>query len=739
MTRNFLIGISLLFALASNAAAQRSDIRGVVTDSASGENIPYATVSVVGTNRGAVTNNNGFYLIANLPEGKYTITANSIGYDELSKQITVKTGQPQTVNFRLQSAPVEVNEVVITGGRKTEIEEISTSVHVMSQQELKKVPVTAQDDLLRSIQIIPGIVTSADVSSKFYVRGGAGDQNLIYLDGMKIYNPYHAFGIFSIFDPDFVKNTEVYTGAFPAGYGGRLSSVVNIVSRNGNNQQITGSAGINFISGKLLLEGPLSKNNTWILNARKSLFNDTFKKFLREPAPISFYDIFAKVNFGGADYGRQSIQTFLSGDDIIAPSPTEADHRWRMSSYALTFSDLVDERIYVDAVLYGSSFSIVRDAKQSTAVRDAESYIRDGGIRGELTMYSESKDLYFIGFEVNIPSYLYKFSSPSNLNVEVKDVSVESWGWFRYQLNYDRVKADLGIHSDLISLFDAKYPDAILQPRMNISYLFDSGWRGKVSFGVYSQNLITLTNEDDVISLFEAWIYTPPNTRPEIAKHYVAGMEGNIFSELSLNVQIYLKDYSSLVLYNREKKYAIDPDYINGKGKAYGIETLFRYKYSFLDLYVAYTLGWTSLTINSFTYAPRYDRRHNLNILNVARITESIDVGVRWEFGSGYPFTQTVSFYDRLTLGGIGRTPVTSETGKPYSVLGEKNASRLPAYHRMDLFASYTFDVGSSSGSVGLSLSNVYDNDNILFYDRKTLQKITMLPFLPSASLKVNF
>ncbi|MFA6439838.1 MAG: TonB-dependent receptor plug domain-containing protein, partial [Bacteriovoracaceae bacterium] len=614
-----------------------------------------------------------------------------------------------------------------------------TSVHVLSQQELKKVPVTAQDDLLRSLQIIPGIVSSADVSSKFYVRGGAGDQNLIYLDGMKIYNPYHAFGIFSIFDPDFVKTTEVYTGAFPAGYGGRLSSVVNIVSRNGNNSEMKGSAGINFISGKLQLEGPLSKNDTWIVNARKSLFNDTFKKFLRDPAPISFYDIFAKVNFGGADYGRQSIQTFLSGDDILAPKATEADHRWRMSAYAFTFSDLVDERIYVDAVLYGSSFSIVRDAKQSTAVRDAESSIKDGGIRGELTIYTESKDLYFIGFDVNIPSYRYTFSTSSNLNIEVQDVAVETWAWFRYQLNYDRLKADLGVHSDVISLFDGKHVNAMFQPRLNLSYLLESDWRVKLSYGVYSQNLITLTNEDDIISLFEAWIYIPDNTQPEIATHYVAGLEGNIFSELSLNVQTYYKDYSSLVLYNREKKYAIDPDYINGSGSSYGVETLFRYKYSFLDLYLAYTIGWTSLNINAYTFAPRYDRRHNLNIMNIARITESFDLGFRWEFGSGYPYTQTVSFYDRLSLGDIGRTSFQNESGRPYSVLGEKNSSRLPSYHRLDIIATYKYSTGNVNGSLGLSITNVYNNDNILFYDRKTLQKITMLPFLPSASLKVDF
>ncbi|MEI7907898.1 MAG: TonB-dependent receptor, partial [Bacteroidota bacterium] len=233
MHRVIVIFSCMLIVFFQNTDAQKADVRGVVTDSASGEKIPYASITVIGTARGAVTNNNGFYLLANLPHGTYQIVATSMGFEQLTKTITVNGKEPMTLNFNLFSKPVEVNEVLITGGRKRELEEISTSVHVFDQKELQRVPVTAQGDLFRSIQIIPGIVSSADVSSKFFVRGGAGDQNLIYLDGMKIYNPYHAFGIFSIFDPDIVKTTEVYTGAFPPGYGGRLSSVININSRNG--------------------------------------------------------------------------------------------------------------------------------------------------------------------------------------------------------------------------------------------------------------------------------------------------------------------------------------------------------------------------------------------------------------------------------------------------------------------------------------------------------------------------
>ncbi len=737
--RGKIFFITITIIILQLSFAQKNDVRGVVTDSASGEKIPYAAVTVIGTNRGAVTNNNGFYLIANLPYGTYQIIAATLGYQAVTKSVNVRGKEPLTVNFALGSKPVEVEEVVVTGGRKKELQEINTSVHVFDQKELQKVPSAAQEDLFRSIQIIPGVVSSADVSSKFYVRGGAGDQNLIYFDGMKIYNPFHAFGIFSIFDPDIIKTTEVYTGAFPAGYGGRLSSVINITSRNGSTTGVHGGVAANFISGKVHLEGPLPNNNSWIISGRKSLFNDTFKKFLRNPAPISFYDIFAKANIGGSEYGRYSFQTFLSADDIISPNINEADHRWRSQSYALTISDLIENRVYVDAVVYGSNYSIVRDSKQSALVRPAESKISDGGIRGELTMYTESRDLYFVGFDVNVPRYTYSFVNASNVKVIVDDASIETWAWFRYQYIAEHWKADVGIHSDIISLFNKRKLNTSLQPRLNMSYAFDSEWRIKFSYGTFSQNLITLTNEDDVISLFEAWIFIPEKLEPEAATHYILGISGDIYSELSVDVQTYFKDYTSLVVYNREKKFITEPDYINGKGSSYGFETLFRYKYSFLDLYVAYTLGWTSVTINDFKYAPRYDRRHTLNILNLARLTDDLDLGIRWEIASGYPYSQTIGFYDRLTIPDLGRDSYIKDEGKPYTILGGKNAARLPTYHRLDITLTYKYQFSGINGNVGLSFVNVYNSKNILYYDRKTLQSITMLPFLPSAFVKMEF
>lgn len=214
--------------LLPNLHAQVADVRGIVTDSLTNQRVPFVNIVLVGTNKGAAANGVGFYLLPSVQAGAYEIAASAVGYERLVRRITVQVGRTLELNFRLKPTAIETEEVVVTGKGKKELTEINTSIHIVDQQELKITPVAAQADVFHSLKMLPGIVSTSDVSSKFYVRGGAGDQNLVLLDGMKIYNPFHALGIFSVFDPDIVRNVEIYTGAFPPGFGSRLSSVVNI-------------------------------------------------------------------------------------------------------------------------------------------------------------------------------------------------------------------------------------------------------------------------------------------------------------------------------------------------------------------------------------------------------------------------------------------------------------------------------------------------------------------------------
>lgn len=729
-----------IFLLPVSILAQGVDIRGTVSDSASGERVPFASVAIVGTNRGASSNLNGFYLITAIPAGRYEIAASSIGYERRVMTVIVGGREPIILNFKLPPRPVEFSEVVVTDRARRELTEIQTSVHVMDQQDIKRVPMAVQEDIFRAIQILPGVVSTSDVNSHFYVRGGAGDQNLILLDGMKIYNPFHALGIFSIFDSDVIKTTEVYTGAFPPGFGGRLSSVVNLITRDGKSTRVSGRANMNFVSTKLQLEGPLTSDSRWLVSGRKSLFRDTFTRFLNRSVPLSFYDALVKVTREAEDsHSKYGFEGFYSGDDMISSNLDEPNYTWRNHAIGFTASGLIQDRVFIDAVAYENFFEARRDAKRSRTVSDAATSVKEVGVKANATLYTDSRDLFFFGFEFSFPILEYTLTNNFGTPIRLFSSLVESWMWIRYQTTMDRLQLDGGFHIDVGSLFSRTAGLEVLQPRLNLSYLLWEGWKGKISYGRFNQNVITVNNEDDVISIFDAWIMVPERLKSEQADHYVVGVEGNITPSLSTSVQGYYKQYNALVTYNRDKVDALDPDYINSTGNAYGLETLVRFGTPFVDCYSAYSLSWTTVTAGGFSYPPRYDRRHTLNILTVFHPAEDLDVTFRWEVGSGFPFSQTIGFYDRLQMTDIFRNITPGETGVPYSRLGGKNAARLPTYHRLDASVSYRFALSELKGSLGIHVVNVYDQVNIFYFDRKTGQQINMLPFFPSVTLSLEY
>ena len=719
--------------------AQGVDIRGVVSDSTTGEKIPFANIVLKNSNKGAASNIQGFYLVSNVRPGAYIVTVSSIGYQTKSRTINVLPGQSVVLNLELAPKAVEFSEIVVTDQAKRELTEINTSIHVLDQRDVKLVPTTVQEDIFRSIKILPGIVSTSDVNSQFYVRGGGGDQNLILLDGMKIYNPYHAFGIFSIFDSDIIKTTEVYTGAFPPGFGGRLSSVVNMTTRDGRANVVSGKANINFISSKLQIEGPLIGDATIVVSGRKSLFSNTFKDFLQKDVPLSFFDAFAKVTVEGSAHGKYGFQTFFSGDDLKSSNPEEPDYFWRNDAVGFTASGLIQDRVYINAVGFENTFRARRDPKASKSGSPASTSVREVGVRANATMYTDSRDLYFFGFEFSFPTLEYNLINTYGTPRRLYSAFVETSTWFRYQASMGQLQMDGGFHVDVSSMFDRGAGISVIQPRLNVSYSLFEEWKAKASYGRFNQNIITVNNEDDVISIFDAWIRVPDELQPEQADHYVVGLEGNILPTLSMNVQSYFKSYGSLISYNRDKIDARDPDYVNGKGESYGFEALVRFGIPLLDVYAAYTLGWTTISSDGLTYPPRYDRRHNVNLLAVLHLLTDLDVTMRWEVGSGFPFTQTVGYYDRLGYGDIFRGWPFGETGKPYSILGPKNDSRLPSYHRLDASVTYTFTLNPIKGNVGVHIINVYDHRNIFYFDRQTGRQITMLPFFPSATLNLEY
>ena len=720
------------------------DIRGIVTDSTNGERLPGVNVRVEGTGRGWVTNVNGFYLIAAVPHGRHTVTASAVGYMSRGLSVDVAGSEPVRLDIMLVPRLIEASEVTIEGEREEEATQRSASIHVVTPHDLRLVPSAAQADLFRTMELLPGISSTSDVNSKFYVRGGAADQNLVLLDGMKLFNPFHAYGSFGALDPQIIKAAEIYTGAFPANYGDRLSSVVNVTTRDGNRSGFAGNAGINFLSANLGLEGPITGDNSWLVSGRKSVFAGTLEKLVPSSAPASFYDLFFKGT-AGSSTERVGIRGFISDDRITPADPAQPDHHWRSAAFAGVVSGLITDRIYMDLNLGLSTSEVTRSGGPASQVPPASSRISEWSFRGEFDVYPENQDHFAVGFESAFPEISNVLPTRAGTDRPFADDEGELWLWFRFTTELGPLGVDAGIHTELSTISGAVLGNRavplrqILQPRLALSYNLSGNWMVKAAFGVFTQNIITINNEDDLISLFDAWVYLPDQLRPEEADHYVLGLEGNFTPRLAASIQGYVKDYRSLALYNPDKIFPEDPDYVSGTGISSGVETLLRYSLPPADIYASYILSRASVSATGMTYAPRYDQTHAVKAMGVLHLLENLDITVRWEYGSGYPYTQNAGFYSRLSLSDIDRDPFPGGSGDPMRVLGAKNAARLPAYRRLDAAIAFRFALRGVRGSAGVNVLNLLDVRNILYYDRVTGKTDYMIPFFPSAFITAEF
>ena len=485
-------------------------------------------------------------------------------------------------------------------------------------------------------------------------------------------------------------------------------------------------------------------DNSWLISGRKSLFPGTLEKLVPTSVPTSFDDLFFKGTIGSASQ-RLGVRGFINEDNVTPDDPVQPDYAWRSAAYAADYSGLLTDRIYMDVTLNYSTSEIRRTAGPASPVPDASSRITDLTLRGEFDAYQENQSHYMFGFESSFPSIDDVLPTRAGIELPYDDSEGELWFWVRYLASVGPLGIDAGFHTELSVISAAILGSEgiplrrILQPRLALSLALDESWSVKAAYGVYTQNIIAISNEDDLISLFDAWLYLPDALRPEEADHYVLGLEGSLTRRLSLSVQGYVKDYKSIALYNPDKIFPADPDYIAGTGLSSGIETLVRYAAPAFDLYASYALSRARVSVDDLTYAPRYDQTHAVKAMGVLHLTPALDVTLRWEYGSGYPYTQNAGWYTPLSLDGIGTDPFPSGEGEPTRVLGEKNAARLPAYHRLDASVSFRFSLGALRGSAGVNCLNVENARNILYYDRTTGKTDYMLPFFPSAFTTVEF
>jgi len=719
------------------SAQTTGSLRGFVADSTNGEVIIYANVALKGTTLGAPTNTRGYYYIPSIPEGEYTIIFSYLGY--ATKQITAMiAGDKITeIDVLLSPSSVELDELSIIADKTVRQNETDLGLQKITAKEIEYLPAVGEPDIFRVLQSSPGVSMTGDVTSKYYVRGG-GDQNEVLLNGVTIYNPFHALGIFSVIDPEMISSLEFYKGGFEPYYGGRLSSILNVITKDGNKNkfQFTGQASL--IAARAAVEGPIP-NGSFLITGRKSYYTNIYQNYLStSQAPFDFYDLSFKLNYANPIIdkgGKFVLHGFYSHDMIDNQDPFREDYYVNNLLAGLNWRKVWSSPLFsVFNVSYSKFEAEVLPNYSESPPR--KNILSDFSTQFNFTYIYDSRDELGFGVQSTILSTELMMK---NLTGQTTNFVQSGWDlsfYFNYKFfRWDRIGLDLGVRGKLLGLADKR--PFIFEPRLSFTYLPSPIFALRFSVGRYSQEIVTLSDENELISIFEPWIIVPDYLNAPQATHVILGVKTFISENFSIETEAYYKDLTNLIDINQQKYNADFFDYINVDGEAYGVELLLKYEDQFLFFKTGYTLSWAYKINDGVKYYPRYDRRHSLNVLTGINLGRGWNTSVTWTFATGMPFTPIAGYYDRLQN---EENPIWAfwKNYVPSTYWDARNTGRLPVYHRLDLSMSKEFQIDLADITLGASIINVYDRENIFYFDRKTGERVNMLPFMPSVFVKVK-
>ncbi len=713
-------------------------LRGIVRDSLTSEVLPYAHIYIREINRAVGTDNRGYFIVSSLPaEKKYTLVVTFVGYSPKLIIASIEKNQITHIDIALANSAIEVSNVNVIGERLAEEE---LAVKKYSINDIENITQGVETDIMRTIQFEPGVQSAGDVSARYYVRGGASNENLVLLNETPIYNPFHALGIFSVIDPDMINSVEFYKGGFDAKYDGRLSSVMDIITKDGNRNNFGATAALSELTVKTALECPIP-DGSFILTGRKSYSNEILNKFTNDKnVPIDFYDASFKVNYSNPEFlpiSKFTFFGFVSEDKIDYKSMMHANYDWSNSNIGFNwFIANHDSPLFADLTLYYSKFS-GSEIPNSSNDRQIINKLDDLTFKTDFNYVLNDRNEYYGGVKINyIKTTLLLSNSIGQLN-DVGSESTSFSGYAGYKLiNIDKLKADFGSRFNMLNLTQSS--SMFFEPRMNVVYSLLPTLKVKAAWGIYQQQLVTISDEDEVLALFEPWIVTPDYLKVSSAIHYIAGLEYNLNENLTVNTEGYYKVMHNLAVINDSLIYPTDKQLINASGESYGTELTLNYKTGRINTQLSYTYSWTLKKVGNIVYHPRYDSRNDVKFNMNCDLGNHWSASIGWNYNSGMPFTQMLGYYNKFNPSDILNPSSLLTNYFYFPIRADRNAAWLPDYHRMDVSVSKKTKLWSMNITIDMNIINLYDRENFFYYDEKTGERVNMLPFLPSIDIKVE-
>lgn len=736
----------LVFFLSAFAFAQQKAIlSGFIRDKANKESLPYANVAIKDLKIGTATNIEGYYAIPNIPDGEYEVNVTLIGYQTLTFTINTKEQKRIVRDILLSDQSVQINEVIIDAEKEAEKRSTQTGRISMQAKDVAQLPTIGEADVFRALQLMPGVKATSEISSGLNIRGGSTDQNLILLDGTVVYNPSHLFGFFSTFNNDAIKDIDLMKGGFPAEYGGRLSSVLNVTNIDGDRVTTHGKASISLLSTRITGEGPIG-NGSWFLSGRRTYFDqlvafaglDTGKDAL----PLYFfYDANAKLNQDFGEDDKISFVGYFGDDDLtykIGNNELELNMLWGNRTGALRWTHVFSQTLFSNFTASYSRYNAKIGANFGGVDISQENSVIDYSLRNDVDFFISNDHFVKLGVwwsQYDI-QYIQRGDGEPYIFKE-RPAQISFYGQDEWTIN-ERWKTQFGLRIEYQDLSKhVRYG-----PRFNARYNIDEYSTLKFATGMYYQFLNAVpAGSDNGFSPFDIWVPINEKMNPSRSIDFVLGYETKYFEDYTISLETYYKAYKDVLLFKREIIQTLDVSKLFhvGTGRAYGFEFFLQKRLGQLTGLIGYTLAWTHRTFpdlnNGQEFMPKFDRRNDLTISGNYQFNELWKISSVFTFSTGQSYTPAAGIW------------IDNSTGNPNTRIepGPLYSKRLLPYHRWDLSVHKKITMLDIDGSWYFQIFNVYNYRNIWFknfdFSKNPVDvtDIRLLPIVPSFGVEFKF
>ncbi len=719
-------------------------LSGFVADQSNGESLPYATVVLKGQGDpiGTLSNVDGYYAIRGvLADTEYALTISYIGYISFRDTLTLQAGETRRLNVQLQPEPIEVQEIVVEAKRGEEEQRIQPGFVEIETAQIREMPSIGETDILRTLHLLPGIQAASDISSGLYIRGGGPDQTLILLDQMPLYNPSHAFGFFSTFNPDAIRDMSLHKGAYPAQYGGRLGAVLDVHNKDGNRKGFEASGGVSIIAARLTLEGPIKKGS-WMVSGRRTYIDPILSLIRNEDTDVPayyFFDLNAKLNRDFSDNDKVQISGYLGRDNLTFDIDTDSFFRirWGNTAFLGKWTHVFSPALFGNFVAASSHYSSKTDLNiLDTRILFFNS-IRDYTLKADLDWFA-SHDHAISGGVLATRydfEFVQEFNQDDQLDLREKPNLLSLYMQDHWQPG-TATDIRLGVRGNYFS----EGARIQIEPRLSMSYR-TGNYRWKAAGGAFHQYLQWVTTE--AFSGGDFWVPLDETVDPGRSWQGVVGVEWEPSERYQATVEAYYTDLANLVVL--DNRVAADSDATTseevfvsgGTGYATGIEVFLQRRTGRLTGWIGYTLGWTRRTFAELNrgkaFPPKYDRRHDVSFVMQYRVGKW-SFGANYIYGTGQAFTPASARY-------LLRSPALSQQIEDLALPADRNSGRLLPYQRLDLSVKRRFRAFGANAEIYVQVFNVFNRRNEWFvvFDETDPDVIRMLPIVPTLGINFNF